>query len=112
MLLVQLDLLGDLFSIIGGSIAGIPTLVLMAIPFIIGLIIGWFIKKTLKIAIIAAIIAVILVYFGFFGLSSSGLGGLATQYGGIIIQGAILLFGILPIGIGLIIGVILGFIIG
>ena len=70
--MVQLDLLGDLFSIIGGSIAGIPTLVLMAIPFIIGLIIGWFIKKTLKIAIMAARIAVILVYFGFFGLSSSG----------------------------------------
>jgi len=112
MILLPLDLLSDLLGLIPKSIGGLPTLVIMAIPFIIGLIVGYLIKKVLKIAIIAAIIVIVVAYFGFFGLSLSALGNLVTQYGPIAAQEAILLFGLLPLGLGLIIGLVLGFIFG
>ncbi len=80
----------------------------MAIPFIIGLILGYFIKKALKIAIIAAIILVVATYFGFFGLTWGTLGNVGMD----VIQGAILLFGLLPLGIGMVIGIIIGFLLG
>ncbi len=103
-----MDLWGDLLGMIGGSFGGIPTIVFMAIPFILGLIVGFFIKKVLKWAIIGAIILVIATYFGFFGLTWGTLGNVGMD----IIQGAILLFGMLPLSIGFIIGLILGFIFG
>ncbi len=112
MIVVPLDLLGDLLGKIGGSLGGLPTIVVMAIPFIFGLIVGFFIKKVLKWAIIAGIILVVVAYFGFFGLSLGTLGDLATKYGPIAVQEAIVLFGLLPLGIGFILGVILGFIFG
>jgi uncharacterized membrane protein (Fun14 family) len=95
-----------------GAIAGIPTLIVMAIPFILGLIIGFFLKKILKIAIIAAVILFVATYFGLFGLSFTGLKNLATQYGPVAIQYAIAIIGLLPLSIGLILGAILGFIFG
>ena len=98
----------DLISTITGNLGGIPTLVFMAIPFILGLIIGFFIKKALKWAIIAAIILVIATYFGFLGLTWGTLGDVGMD----VIQGGILLFGMLPLGIGLVIGLIIGFIFG
>ena len=112
MMILPLDLLGDLLGLIPKSIGGLPTIAIMAVPFIVGLIVGFLIKKVLKWAIIAGIIVVVVAYFGFFGLSLSALGGLATQYGPIAAQEAILLFGMLPLGIGLVIGLILGFIFG
>jgi hypothetical protein len=105
-MIVPLDLLSDLFGRITGNLGGIPTLVFMVIPFIVGLIIGFFIKKALKWAIIAAIILVIATYFGFFGLTWSTLGNVGMD----AIQGGILLFGMLPLGLGLVIGLIIGFI--
>ncbi len=106
MIVVPLDWVSDLFGKLGGSLGGVPTIVFMIIPFIFGLIVGWFIKKALKIAIIAAIILIIATYFGFFGLTWSTLGDLGMA----AIQGGILLFGFLPLGIGFVIGLILGFI--
>jgi uncharacterized membrane protein (Fun14 family) len=84
----------------------------MAIPFILGLIIGFLVKKFLKWAIIAGIILVALAYFGVWGLSFETLENWAFTYGGLAIQQAIILIGILPIGIGFIIGLVLGFIFG
>jgi len=111
-IVVPLDLISSLFDLFGKSIAGIPTIVFMIIPFILGLILGWFVKKVLKLAIIAAIIIVIIAYFGLFGLSINTLGDLVTTYGPAAIIGGIALFGLLPLGIGFIIGLILGFIFG
>jgi uncharacterized membrane protein (Fun14 family) len=111
-MLQTLDLLSDLLGKISGNLGGLPTLAVMAIPFIVGLIVGYFVKKLLKWAVIAAIIVVIVAYFGFFGLSFATLKSLADQYGPIAIQEAIVLFGLMPLGIGFIIGLILGFIIG
>jgi hypothetical protein len=112
MVILPLDLLGELLAKISGTIGGLPTIAIMAIPFIVGLIVGFLIKKVLKWAIIAGIIVVVIAYFGFFGLSLSTLGDLATKYGPLAVQEAILLFGLLPLGIGFIIGLILGFIFG
>jgi uncharacterized membrane protein (Fun14 family) len=103
--------LDDIFHFItSGSISGIPTIVVMILPFVIGLIIGYLVHKMLKIAIIAGIILVIVAYLGFFGLSLGVLKNLSDQYGPIAIQYGTLLIGILPLGLGFVVGVIIGFI--
>ena len=93
-----------------GSIGGLPPIVLMIIIFVIGLVVGYLIHLFLKIAIIAAIILFVVAYFGFFGLSLSVLKNYATQYGPIVYQYGALIIGILPISIGFIVGLIIGFI--
>jgi uncharacterized membrane protein (Fun14 family) len=101
----------DIFGFItSGSIGGLPTIVVMILPFVIGLIVGYLVHKVLKIAIIAGIILVVVAYFGFFGLSLSALKDLADKYGGIALQYGTLIIGILPLGIGFIVGLIIGFI--
>jgi uncharacterized membrane protein (Fun14 family) len=111
--ILKLSLLNDLFNFItSGSFGGLPTIVVMIIPFIVGLVIGFFVKKFLKIAIIIAVIAVIVSYLGLFGLSLGALKDLATEYGPATIHLAVLLIGMLPLGLGFIVGLILGFIFG
>ena len=108
----SLGVLEDIFAFItSGSIGGLPPIMVMIIPFVIGLIVGYLFRKMLKIAIIAAIILVVVAYFGFFGLSLGALKDLADTYGPIAIQYGILFIGMLPLGLGLIVGLIIGFII-
>ena len=112
-MLFVLNLLSDLGGFITkGTIGGLPTLVVMAIPFIVGLIVGFLLKKFLKWAIVAIVIVLVLAYFGVWGLSFSKLQEWATAYGPLALHEAILIIGILPLGLGFIIGVILGFIFG
>ncbi len=101
------DILGFITS---GSIGGLPPIVVMIIPFVIGLIVGYLVHKMLKIAIIAGIILVVVAYFGFFGLSLSALKDLADKYGSVALHYGTLLIGILPIGLGFIVGLIIGFV--
>ena len=96
--------------ITAGSIAGLPPIVLMIIPFVIGLVVGYLFHKMLKIAIIAAIILVVVAYFGFFGLSLGALKNVSDTYGPIAVQYGVLLMGMLPLGLGLIVGFIIGFV--
>ena len=96
--------------ITSGSIGGLPPIVVMVIIFVIGLIVGYLVHLFLEIAIIAAIILFVLAYFGFYGLSLSELKNYATQYGSIVYQYGALIIGILPLTIGFIIGVIIGFV--
>jgi uncharacterized membrane protein (Fun14 family) len=106
-----LALFDDLVRFItSGSLMGLPTIVVMVIPFLIGLIVGYLSHKILKIAIVAAVIVVVVAYFGFFGLSLTALKNLADQYGPIIIQYGALLMGLLPLSVGFVIGVVVGFI--
>jgi uncharacterized membrane protein (Fun14 family) len=93
--------------ITAGSIGGLPPIVLMILPFVIGLIVGYLVHKMLKIAIIAGIILVVVAYFGFFGLSLGALSNIADTYGPIAIQYGTLLMGMLPLGIGLVVGFII-----
>jgi uncharacterized membrane protein (Fun14 family) len=103
--------LEEAFSFItSGSIAGLPPIVVMIIPFVIGIIVGYFARKVLKIAIIAAIILVIVSYFGLFGLSPSALKTAAEIYGPMVVHYTALFVGALPIGLGFIVGIIVGFI--
>ena len=96
--------------ITSGTIGGLPPLAIMAITFIVGLIVGYLVHKFLKIAIIAAIIIFVVAYLGLFGLSLGALKTYATQYGSIVYQYGALIIGILPLSIGFIIGVIIGFV--
>ena len=103
----------DVFRFItSGSIGGLPPIVLMVIIFVIGLVVGYLIHLFLKIAIIAAIILFVAAYFGFFGLSLSALKNYATQYGSIVYQYGVLIIGMLPLTIGFIVGLIIGFVFG
>ena len=101
----------DIFAFLtSGSIGGLPPIVIMLIPFVIGLIVGYFVHKILKIAIIAAVILVVVSYLGFFGLSLGALKDLVETYGPIVLHYSALLIGILPLGLGFIVGLIIGFI--
>jgi uncharacterized membrane protein (Fun14 family) len=103
--------LTEVFSFItSGSIAGLPPLVVMIIPFVIGIIVGYLARKVLKFAIIAAIILIIVSYFGLFGLSPEALKTAAETYGPMVVHYGALLVGVLPIGIGFIVGLVIGFI--
>jgi hypothetical protein len=95
-----------------GNIAGLPPLVVMAIPLILGLIVGFLIKKTLKKAIIAGIIIAVVTYFGLFSLSLGGLKDIVSQYGPLSVHYLVLLLGMLPLSVGLIIGLFIGFLFG
>jgi hypothetical protein len=102
-----------LLGLIGsGSIGGLPPLVLMAFPFVLGLAIGFLVKRLLKIAIIAGIIIALVSYFGFLNLSIGSLKDLAVRYGPVVFQYGALLLGVLPLSIGLILGLVIGFIFG
>lgn len=96
--------------ITSGSIGGLPPILVMIIPFVLGLIVGYLVHKMLKIAIIAGIILLVVSYLGFFGLSLGALKNLSDTYGPIVVQYGTLLIGILPLGIGFFVGLIIGFI--
>jgi len=103
--------LEEVFGFItSGSIAGISPLIVIAITFIIGVIAGYIARKFLKIAIIAVIIVIIISYLGFFGLSLGALKTAAETYGPMVIQLCTFLAGVLPIGLGFIVGFIVGLI--
>ena len=107
-----LAILDEIFRFItSGSMGGIPTIVVMILPFVGGLILGYMVRKFLKIAIIAGIILVVVAYLGFFGLSLGALKNLADIYGPVAIHYGTLLIGILPLGLGFFVGLIIGFII-
>ncbi len=97
--------------ITSGTISGLPTIVVMILPFVLGLIVGYLIHKFLKIAIVAAVVLFIVAYLGFFGLSLGTLKSVSDKYGPIAIQYGTLLIGVLPLGLGFIVGLIIGFIV-
>jgi uncharacterized membrane protein (Fun14 family) len=98
--------------ITNGTIIGLPTLVVMLFPLIIGLIVGFLVRKFLKWGIIAAAVIFIVAYLGFFGVNLNTLKNLADQYGPMAIQYGTLLVGILPLGLGFFVGLIIGFLVG
>jgi uncharacterized membrane protein (Fun14 family) len=100
----------DIFGFVtSGSIAGLPPIVLMIIPLIVGLIVGYLVHKFLKIAIVVAVIVAIAAYLGFLSLDTAAMSDLAVQYGPIVVQYGTILIGLLPLGIGFIIGLAVGF---
>ncbi len=107
-----MGLLEDLFQFItGGAISGIPSWGFMIIPFVLGLVAGFFIKKVLKLALIAIVILFVLTYVGILNFGLGSLEVLIAQYGPIAIQYAAVLLGLLPLSLGFAIGAIIGFLV-
>jgi len=101
----------DIFNFItSGSISGLPPIVLMIIPLVIGLVVGFLLHKFVKIAIIGAIIVVVAAYVGFFSLNVGAMKDLTDKYGPIAVQYGTLLIGMLPLSIGFVIGLVAGFV--
>jgi len=108
-----MSLLDELLKFIGqGRIAGLSPIVVMAVPFVLGLIVGFFIKKALKIAIIAGLITAVVIYFGLFNLGMEGLEDIITQFGPQALHYAVILLGMLPLSLGFVIGLVVGFLLG
>ena len=109
-----MSIVNDLMGVLGGTIGGLPTIVVLAVPFVGGLVIGFLIKKLLKIGIILGLITLVAVYFGFVSLDtiSKNLSDLVDKYGPVAMSYVAVFFGIVPLSVGLIIGLALGFIFG
>lgn len=108
----NMGILEDVFGFItSGNFGGVPTIVWMILPLIIGVIVGYFLHKFLKIAVIVGVIVAIASYLGYLSLSTSSMASLVEQYGPIVVHYGALLIGILPLGIGFAIGFAVGFLI-
>jgi len=81
---------------------------LVGIEFLIGLILGLLIKKALKIIIIVAILMAIGFYFGAVIVNWGMVAGVAGTVAALGLLG----FTLLPLGVGLLVGGIVGFIKG
>lgn len=83
----------------------------MIIPLIIGLVIGFLVNKFLKFALIAAVIVIIGAYLGFYTLNLDSMVNLAKEYGPLAVQYGTILVGMLPLGIDLVVGFIVSFLV-
>jgi uncharacterized membrane protein (Fun14 family) len=98
--------------ITNGNIGGVPTLGIMAIPFILGLVVGFLAIKFLKIALFIILILAVVIYLGLYSLDVNTLHQLALQYGPAAQHLGAVLIGMLPLSLGFVIGAIIGFILG
>jgi Uncharacterized conserved protein len=107
-----MGILEDIFSFItSSSMGGIPTIVWMILPLIVGVVVGYLLHKFLKVAVVIGVIVAIAAYLGYISLSTESMSGLVDKYGPAVVQYGTLLIGILPLGIGFIIGFAVGFLI-
>jgi uncharacterized membrane protein (Fun14 family) len=109
---VPLSILDDLTHLMSGNIGSLPSLLVMALPLIVGLVLGYIVKRALKIGLILVAVALIASYFGLISLSSmtGEVQTLVTKYGPVAQSYVSLFFGIVPLSIGLVIGFLVGFI--
>ncbi len=112
MIPVPLSVIDDLTHLMSGNLGSLPSLLVMALPLIVGLVLGYIVKRMLKIGLILVAIALIASYFGFISLSglTSEVQSLITKYGPVANSYVSIFFGIVPLSIGLVIGFLLGFI--
>lgn len=96
--------------IINGSISGIPVAGFTLFSFMLGLIIGYLLRKLVKLALLIGFIVILASYLGFINVSE--VKSIAERYGTEIISYIALFVGIIPLSIGLIIGLIIGFLFG
>jgi len=92
-----------------GSLFGLPASIFMTMPFIIGLILGFMIKKALKWAVIGIVIVGAALYLGVLNMGDIQK-YLVTlkQNAPEIMQYAAIILGMLPLGMGLAVGLIIG----
>jgi uncharacterized membrane protein (Fun14 family) len=105
-----MDLLGEVVTFItNGNILGLPTLVAMSIPLILGLIVGLTALKFLKAGMMVMVVLAVVIYLGLNSMDINTLHQLALQYGLSASLLSSLLIGVLPLGVGFVIGTIIGF---
>jgi uncharacterized membrane protein (Fun14 family) len=92
-----------------GSLFGLPTFAFMSMPFIAGLVVGFLLKKAVKIGLILLVLAAAGMYFGVFSISFDQLRSVISVVGPTAQHGAAVVIGMLPLGAGLVVGLILGF---
>jgi hypothetical protein len=92
--------------ITNGSLGGLPPLVVIFLPFIIGLTVGFFAIKFLKLALIVILVLAVVIFFGLYSVNIPAL----EQYGSSALAYVAILVGLLPLSIGFIIGAIVSFI--
>jgi uncharacterized membrane protein (Fun14 family) len=102
--------LEELSGLIPTSIGGWPTLVVAALPFLAGLILGFVVKKALKLVIVLVVLALLASYFGFINLGT--IAAELRPYAPAALSYLSILVTVLPLGVGFVIGLILGFIFG
>jgi len=100
----------DILSFITqGSLLGLPATIFMSVPFILGLILGFLIKKALKWAVIGIIVVGGGLYLGVLNMKDietylRALGKYAPE----LMQYAAIVLGMLPLGLGLAVGLLIG----
>ncbi len=101
------DFIVDIIA--GETVFGLPTGIPMIAIFIIGLILGILLWKMVKISIILTILVGIGMYFGVVGAGFiEDVRDLLMNYGPQAIQLAALVIGILPFGLGIAAGFVIG----
>jgi len=110
---IPLAIWDDLIRILQGSTPisfyGLPPIVLSAIPFIAGLVVGILIKRALRLAITLALVVAVALYLGVisWGTLRAYLEGVYSNIP-LAIHYAALLFTVLPLGLGFVIGLLVG----
>jgi len=104
-------LIDGIFRLATGTLSGLPTPLLMAPPFILGLILGYFLKKLIKWILVLTILAIVGSFLGFFSLGavSKEAKDLISKYGPEALNYLTLTVGVLPLGAGFVLGFAVGF---
>jgi len=103
-------LLDELLKYISsGQVFGLPTMAFMAIPFVVGVVLGLMIKKALKMAILLTIIVALATYLGIVSVSLDKLKAVFDAYGSQAAMYAAMVIALLPLSAGLVIGLIIAF---
>lgn len=91
------------------TLLGLPSIAFLSIPLVAGLVLGFLVKKAIKIAAIGIIAVGAGLYFGVLSMDSLKNALQVTKsYGPEAMQYAAILFGMLPLGTGFIAGLIIG----
>ena len=101
---------GEIWRLISsGYLSGLPVWALMGGSLLLGVVLGWLMRKILKFAIILIVGAIIASYLGIFTLTISDLKEAVELYGPQVAHYASIIIGILPLSIGFFIGLFIGF---
>jgi len=94
-------------EIFSGTIAGIPLSFAAVIPFVIGILIGYFAKKAIKLGVLVGLIVAAAIFFGVlrFGSLINGVQTLGPEALALVA----IVAGVLPLGVGFGIGFAVGF---
>jgi uncharacterized membrane protein (Fun14 family) len=109
---IALAIMDDLFKMMSGSMGNLPSLVVMAVPFVVGLVLGYVVKRILKVGLILVAIALVAAYFGFVNLGNitAETQDMVKTYGPVAMSYLSIFFGIVPLSAGLVIGFLIGFV--